>query len=120
MSASDSSPDRRKIKRKYLAFFTRVFDRSNGELLGHLANVTAEGAMVICERPLQTGKDYQLCMDLPETFFEKSYLAFEARCIWCKPDLAPQFHNAGFKFRRIAPEDIQIIERIIEAYGFRD
>ena len=39
--------ERRIIKRKDLAFFTRLFDRDNGQFLGHLANLTAEGAIVL-------------------------------------------------------------------------
>jgi hypothetical protein len=64
------SSDRRRLHRKYLAFFTRVFDRSNGELLGHLANVTPGGARLVCQKPVVVGRDFQLNMDLSEAFFE--------------------------------------------------
>jgi hypothetical protein len=113
--------NRRKLKRVYLAFFTRLFDRETGELLGHLANLTAEGAMIISETPLEPGKVYRLHMDLSEAFFSKSHLDFEARCVWSQPEeIAPKFYNTGFQFVKIAPEDVQIIAQIIQEYELHD
>lgn len=113
--------NRRKLKRVYLAFFTRLYDRVTGELLGHLANLTAEGAMIISEAPLEPGKVYRLHMDLSEAFFSKSHLDFEARCVWSQPEeIAPNFYNTGFQFVKIDPEDVQIIAQIIQEYELHD
>jgi hypothetical protein len=113
--------NRRKHKRVYLAFFTRLFDRETGELLGHLANLTAEGAMIISEAPLEAGKAYRLHMDLSEAFFAKSHLDFEALCVWSQPEaIAPKFYNTGFKFVKIVPEDVQIIAQIIQEYELHE
>lgn len=112
--------ERRKLKRKYLVFFTRLFDRETGQLLGYLANLTAEGMMLISETPLIKGRIYRMHMELAEEFFSKPHLDFEARCMWCQPEnIAPQFYNAGFLFVTIAPEDIQIIDQIIKEYTIR-
>jgi hypothetical protein len=109
--------NRRKFKRVYLAFFTRLFDRETGKLLGHLANLTAEGAMVISEAPLEAGKVYRIHMDLSDTLYAKSHLDFEARCVWCQPEaIAPSFYNTGFQFVKILPEDVQIIAQITQEY----
>jgi hypothetical protein len=112
--------DRRKLRRKYLAFFTRVFDRNSGQLLGHLADLTAEGMMIISEKPLRTEELYSLEMDLSGAFFEKERLTFQAESIWCKPDIDPSFYNTGFRLLKMSAEDITIIERIIKEYGIRD
>ena len=113
--------ERRNLKRKYLVFFTRIFDRETGQLLGHLANLTAAGMMLISEAPLITGRVYRLHMDLAEEFFAKPHLDFEAQCVWCQPeDITPKFFDAGFRFVTITPEDIEIIEQIIQEYGIRD
>ena len=112
--------ERRKLKRKYLAFFTRVFDKSTGQLLGHLADLTAEGMMIISEKPLRTEVDYQLQMDLSGTFFEKERLDFQASSIWCRPDIDPAFYNTGFRLSKMSKEDLDIVQRIIEEYGIRD
>lgn len=112
--------ERRKLKRKYLAFFTRVFDESTGELLGHLADITAEGMMVISTRPIPTDQIFQLSMDLPEYLFGRDHIDFQARSIWCQPDIDPTFFSTGFQFKNISPSDVQTIEQIVKEYGIRD
>ncbi len=112
--------DRRKFERKNLGFFTRLFDRETGELLGHLANLTSEGAMILCETPLSVEKTYRLHMEIPATVFARGHLDFEACCIWCQPeDIAPHLYNAGFRFTRIAPADLEVVGKIIEQYNIR-
>ena len=84
--------NRRKFKRTYLVLFTRVFDRDTGKVLGHLANLTPEGAMIIGEAALEIGKLYHLQMNLTKAVFSKAHLEFEARCVWSKPEpIAPAF-----------------------------
>ena len=51
---------------------------------------------------------------------EKPYMIFKARSIWCRKDVDPHFYNTGFELTDISPEDNATIERIVEAYGFRD
>jgi hypothetical protein len=59
-------------------------------------------------------------MDIPEEVFGKDHLDFEARAIWSQVDINPRFYNTGFQFSSIAPQDIEIIERIIIEYGIRE
>jgi hypothetical protein len=112
--------ERRKLKRRYIMFYSRIFDRSTGMLIGYLSDITPEGAMVISEEPVKTNTQYKLVMDLPEDVFGKQHLTFAAKCVWCRPDVNPNFYMSGFHLETIATEDIQIIHRIIEDYGFRD
>ena len=113
-------PDRRKTKRKYLMVYTRVFDVHSGNLLGHLVDLTPAGAMLISERQLPAGQDIRLRMELSPEVSDQPYLELDARSLWCQQDVNPQFYNTGFNFLSIAPESIAIVERIVEAYGFRD
>jgi hypothetical protein len=112
--------ERRKQHRNDLAFFTRLFDRDTGRLLGHLANLTVEGAMIISDGPIETDKVYRLHMDLSDQRFGKAHLDFEARSIYCQPDITPQLYNAGFQFINISPKDVGIIENIVKEYRIRD
>lgn len=112
--------ERRKIKRRNLMFFSRVFDRKDGKLLGYLADLTSEGALLVCQEPVQPDGQYRLSIDLPENGFNKGHLIFQAKCIWCKPDVDPEFYMGGFQLLSLPPEDLAIIERIIESYAIRD
>lgn len=112
--------ERRRLKRKYLAFFTRVFDEKNGELLGHLADITADGMMIISTHALPTEQTFKMSMDLPEYVFGKDHLTFKGNSIWCSPDIDPTFWNIGFKFVDVKAETVAIIDQIIQEYGIRD
>jgi hypothetical protein len=111
--------ERRKFDRKYLMFYTRVFNRETGELVGHLADLTAEGAQLICEQPVATDQLFHLSMDLPIGAFSKQFLNFDAQCVWCKPDIDPNFYGAGFHLINLNDDDRAIIERIINEYDLR-
>jgi hypothetical protein len=112
--------DRRKLKRRYLMFYSRIFDRKTGSLIGYLSDITIEGMMIISEDPLQTGVVHKLRMDLPEDIFGRGHLDFEAYCIWSHQDVNPNFYIAGFKLEELKEEDKGIVEKIIESYGFRE
>ncbi len=113
--------DRRKLKRKYLMFYTRIFDRATGALLGHLADLTTEGLMLICEQPLAEGQTFRLRIDLPEGFgFERTHLDLDGRCAWSAPDVDPHFYNAGFHLPDVPAADLAVIERLVRDYGLRE
>ncbi len=110
----------RKLERRHIMFYSRIFNRKTGGFLGYLGNITPEGAMIISENPLSTDTVYSLSMGIPEDLYEKAVLSFEARSIWCKPDIDPNFYDTGFQLFDLTEEDIAIINQIIEDYGFRE
>ena len=112
--------ERRAFKRKYLMFYSRVFNRQTGEMVGHLVDLTPEGAMLLSERPIATDAVFSLHMELPDDVSDHLHLKFEAKSLWCKRDVNPDFYAAGFQLLDMPQEDLQVIERLIEAYGFRE
>jgi hypothetical protein len=112
--------ERRRILRKYLVIYSRVFDRNTGQVLGYLSDLTAVGAMIISDDPMATLVDVSLRFDLPDPpLFSTDHLNIEARVAWCQPDIDPAFFNIGFEFKETTPEQAHIIEDMIEAYEFR-
>ena len=112
--------ERRKISRKYLAIYSRVFDRTSGRVLGYLSDLTNEGAMIISDSAMAEHQDINLRFDLPDpTLFSTDHLSMEAHIVWCRPDIDPAFYNIGFEFKEITPEQAKIIEEMITAYEFR-
>lgn len=112
--------DRRRLKRRHLMFYTRIYDKQTGELLGYLADLTEDGAMLISEKPIETARSFQLRMDLPTGAFSKEWLSFGACSVWCQADLDPHLYNTGFQLEQISPEDLGIIQSIVEGYGLRE
>jgi hypothetical protein len=112
--------ERRRLKRRYLMFYSRIFDRKTGSLIGYLSDITTEGMMIISEDELQAGIEYRLRMDLPEDIFGVTHMDILAQCVWSRQDVNPNFYIAGFQLLGLTDSDKFIIDQIIESYGFRE
>jgi len=112
--------DRRKIPRKYLMVYSRVFDRETGKILGYLSDMNQMGAMIISDDPLPEGNVLALRFDLPDPLhFAIDHLNMKARIAWCQPDIDPAFYNIGFQFGTVTAEQLKIIEAMVDLYEFR-
>ena len=112
--------DKRHIKRSHLIYYLRVFNQANNQILGHLVDITHEGAMLISESPISTGEHFQLRMMLPAEIFGREHMDFEAESLWSKRDLNPDFYDTGFRLNAVALKDTAVIARLIDEFGFRD
>lgn len=112
--------DRRKLKRRHLIYYLRVFERGTGRLLGHLVDISTEGLMLLSEEPIETDQVFYFRMNLPTEIRSSAHVTFNARSIWCKPDNSPDFYATGFNFEEVTTEDIRVIEKLIETYGLND
>ena len=112
--------DRRHLSRRHILFYSRVFDRKTGIFLGYLGNMNEGGLMIISEIPIEVDQVHLLRIDLPEDIYSKSVLNFEAKSVWCRLDIDPNFYNTGFQLIEITEDSKDIIAQIIDDYGFRD
>ena len=113
--------ERRIIPRKYLMFYARVFNRSDGSLMGYLSDITPSGAMLIGERPFQTQVSFRLRVDLPDGFgFSENHLDLEGVSVWSKRDIDPHFFNTGFSFTNVTPKEAETIKRIVKSYALSE
>ena len=114
------SQERRKLQRKYLVVYSRVFDKNSGKVIGYLSDLTTEGAMIIGEHYIEHNLVMQLRMDLPEVpVFSKDHIDLTAKAAWSKPDIDPAFFNTGFEFLNLEDSDREIIKHMVELYEFR-
>jgi hypothetical protein len=112
--------ERRHLDRKYLAVYSRIFDRKSGQVLGYLSDLSQKGAMIISDDPLPEKAAYSLRFDLPDPpLFATDHLNMEAVVAWCSPDIDPSFYNIGFEFVSVSETESKIIEDMIVAYEFR-
>jgi len=112
--------ERRKLDRKYLIVYSRVFERNLGRMLGYLGDLSQSGAMIISEQAQTVNSVLPLRFDLPDlNLFKASQLDISARVAHCEPDINPAFYNIGFEFLEVTPEQKEIIEKMMEAYEFR-
>jgi len=112
--------ERRKLDRKYLIVYSRVFERNLGKMLGYLGDLSLSGAMIISEHAQTVNSMLPLRFDLPDLqLFNVGQLDIAARVAHCDPDINPAFYNIGFEFLDITPEEKAIIEKMMDAYEFR-
>jgi hypothetical protein len=112
--------EKRKLPRKYLIIYSRVFEHTLGKLLGYLSDLSLEGAMIIAEEPVEVGRTLSLRFDLPDPkIFQANNLNITARVARCSVDLSPVFFDIGLEFQNVLPEQKIIIEKMMDFYEFR-
>lgn len=112
--------DRRRLKRRHLIYYLRVFDRQSGDLLGRLVDLTTEGIMLLSESPVPLGRTYSCRVVLPGQGADAREVTFDAHSVWCRKDVNPAFYAAGFTLEGPDPQAVETIEGLIAEYGFRD
>ena len=120
MVSSRPPSEKRRLKRSHLIYYLRVFSRTSNETLGHLVDITPEGAMLISEKPIPVNTHFEFRMLLPTEIFGRTHLDFDAESLWSKRDVNPDFHDTGFRLLNVSVRDTAIISRLIDDYGFRD
>lgn len=112
--------EQRKLERKYLIVYSRVFERNLGKMLGYLGDLSLSGAMIISEQVQTVNSVLPLRFDLPDLhLFNADHLDISARVAHCDPDINPAFYNIGFEFLDPSPEEKEVIEKMMETYEFR-
>lgn len=112
--------ERRKLSRKYLIIYSRVFDQTLGTLLGYLSDLSLKGAMIIAEEPLEVGALLPLRFDLPDPkVFHVHSLHVSARVAHCNVDISPLFYDIGLEFQDLLPEQEIVIGKMMDFYEFR-
>ena len=61
---------KRALKRRHLIYYLMIFNTTTDEVIGHMIDITTGGLMIMSEKPIKTGKTYQLRMDLLEKLRE--------------------------------------------------
>ena len=107
----------RKLERKKLIFYLKVFGEKTNRLIGDLVDITTEGIKLIGSRPVKTEITYKLRMDLPREIDGEKKIIFNAQSRWCEKDDRTDFYNTGFKLTAISPDDINRIENLILEYS---
>ncbi len=116
-----SVQERRKLKRRSLAYYMLVLDANTREMLGHLVDITPLGLMMDSQKSLPLENDFRLRLDTMPDVADKNYIKFTARSKWCLPDaVEPYLFDIGFSIIDISQHDAEIIRLISEKYAARE
>ncbi len=122
MDTNKPEEPQRKTPRRHLIFYLRVFNSDNGDLIGFLGDISTKGIMVVSETPVETDKEFSLSLHLNPTNDRRKerILRFNAKSIWSKNDINPDFYDTGFEFVNEKDDVVQEITRLIEDVGFNE
>jgi len=110
--------EKRKLDRRKFSYYMRVLDAHTEKLVGHLADISADGIKVDSQLSIPLNVDFMLRMDIPTEISTTKFITFAARSKWCKPDrFDPTSYNAGFQITAIHPGARDIFVRMFEKYG---
>ena len=112
-----SPAEKRHLQRRHLIYYLRVWDTREDKLLGHLADVSTDGIMIVGEAPVESDKEYELKMMLPSVSGDAEPLVFKANSCWSSNDVNQQFYDTGFQFTEISAQTIKRIHDLIDDYG---
>ena len=104
--------ERRSLKRRDLVYYLRAFDRRNEQLLGHVANISTGGVMLIGERPIEPDTTYFLEMQFPIDIRGKRSIELEATSRWCRTNGNKELFSTGFELSDIGPDDLDTIAHL--------
>jgi len=111
--------DQRKQERVKAMIFTAVYELHGHILLGFLGDLTTQGAMVVGEKQIESGRDLTLSLEFQgATEVPGGRLVIPAHVARCDVDRDTAYYHTGFKFFDVSREDKEIIESLVERYKF--
>ena len=81
--------DKRKISRRFLLYYMRVYDAGTRQQIGNLVDITPHGIMVVSEHPRPQSQTTCLRVELTDEVSDKPFMEFSAHSKWCEPDIIP-------------------------------
>ncbi len=114
----DGFAEKRKVERKYLVFYLRLFAGESLQALGHVVNLSSRGVMVIGSRPVGAEESFRLRMRLPKGLSDRQEISFEATSLWSRRDVNPDFVVSGFCIDRLSAVDRKDMLLVLDEYSY--
>ena len=111
--------EKRQRRRWELVFYLRIFDQSDGSLLGHVIDISEAGLMLLSEIPIEINKDYDLSLELPGSGGKnRQKISLKAHSIWQSTDANPDLVDTGFKLINPDSNSVKAIKNLIAELEF--
>jgi len=112
--------NQRKVARRHLIYYLRVYDATTGDLLGNLVDISTRGIMLVSDSALPLNKEALLRMVLPDTVEGSREVEFKAVSRWCKNDVNPDFFDTGFELMDPTSNFLEVVDKLVEDCLFKD
>ena len=115
-----SPAEKRNLERRHLLYYLRVWDTQEDKLIGHLADVSSDGFLIVGEAKVEIDREFQLKMLLPDSADSTEPLEFSANSCWSSNDVNKLFFDTGFQFTEISGETRERLNEIIQEYSLSE
>jgi hypothetical protein len=110
--------EHRRLKRRQLLFYPEVLDANTSKPLGRLGDITAEGAMLMTEQPIEKGEIVCMRVVLPFEALGKNHVDLFAQCAWCKRQGSSKNYTCGLQLSDAVARDVETITAFIVEQSF--
>ena len=112
--------NQRRVARRHLIYYLRVFDTASGALLGNLVDISTNGIMLVSDKPLEPNIRYRLQMVLPETVDGSREVQFDAESRWCQKGANQDFYDTGFELIDPSMTFMDAVDKLVEDCLFKE
>jgi hypothetical protein len=113
---SDVRNKRQLARNNFIHNFT-VNDQQSKEEIGDLADITLKGVMLICDRIIETDRDYMLEFAPDKKIIKDTKINFSARAIRCIETEIQEMFSVGFIINDIDDISKESLNALINEYG---
>lgn len=111
--------NRRKLDRWRANTNFAIHERETEKFLGHLADLSIDGMMIIGTEPIEPESTNQLRINFASAINDVQYIDLDAECIWCHKDSLSDHYGTGFRFKYIPPDKLELIDSVIQDPAFQ-
>jgi len=87
-----------------------VTDAMTGKTIGRIGNLSVDGMMLICPRPVAEGSLYQVQFLLTDGQRQQRRVEVGIQCLWCEAARTENTHWAGCRIIDIAAAEQHILD----------
>lgn len=117
---TENTHNQRKVARRHLIYYLRVFDKDNGQMIGNLVDISTRGIMLVSDKPIDINQRFHLKMVLPETVAGSREVEFEAESRWCQNDANVDFYDTGFELIDPTNRFLEAVDKLVDDCLFKE
>lgn len=99
--------------RKNTPHVVKAYDNTNGDFIGRVVDITADGMMIVTRDLVTTGREFQLRIILPVMVQHKTDVVVNGQVVWSEPDTNPDYCRIGIKFSNLDGADGYLLEDVM-------
>jgi hypothetical protein len=88
------------------------------ELFGHVADLSAEGLLLLRMEPLEVGRTWRVVVKLDEAIRGRDILELAVQSRWCKVTPNGDRYEVGMRIKAVSRQDAEAIAHLIRYESF--